>query len=568
MVGLTYTSATALLLCALPFGSATPVRRAFCDQPYQQYDEAVQGTYIVAFADGYTLDKHFEFLKDNHNIDKFKFTELSDGYYADVSSDVLKAIRTDCSVESVEDDVYGSVPADDETAGAAGAKMLAKRGSQKDAPWPLFQLSSRVKDSSGTDRTYYHVDDAGKGVDIYIIDTGIQHPQDEFDNDGTDRVVFDINCSDEPNNDDNYVDSSSGHGTKVASAAAGKGQGVAKSANLINVKFFREGKANAAFLSKALDEILARHESRKGQTDFKGSVINMSFHLPRTNSVSTKLSRAWTAGISLVAASGNNGYQPDAFPQSHPRVISVGASKSDYTPMADDKLQSNYGKDVIDLWAPGYKVPICDKNKLVSPRSGTSFAAPYVAGILAIFYGVEGPSSMSPQTAKDRMMKQTDDWATLPKDGTDWHDSPLSFANTGNRKGFAENPRRLYRDGPEIESSSSEEPGKCHVGVGFAINRVENNKQLVTMTLSTNEKDNVNSWSGEMSAGESKSVGGLGPVISWTLKENTASTFPFDLDMKYDVESWNWLGCEFMSDSDLGRGVKLQSRMCTFPCHG
>ena len=437
---------------------------------------------------------------------------------------------------------------------------------QDDAEWPLYQLSA--KDKNPTDHTYYYIDNAGKGVDIYILDSGIQHPLDEFKDGDTDRVVDDINCSDESDNNDNS--GQTGHGTKAASAAAGSTYGIAKSANLINVKFHKGGYPDAAFLAKALDQVLQRHSTAREGSDFKGAVINMSFNVPRTNAVEKRLAQAWNAGISLVAAAGNDGYKPNYFPMSHDKVISVGATRQDYTPMEDEpSYHSNYGENVIDLWAPGRKVPLITSKGNRGTPSGTSFAAPYVAGILATFYCVEGPpTTWTPRElgtcSRNKQMSGVD----LPGDGTDWHYSSIAFANNGNRKGDAEDPQVVYRDGPTTNSGNDADTGECSVEVGVAINRPENEKPLVTTILYNENHENENSWSAEMDVDESQSIGGLGPDVAWTLKSNTASDFPFDLDFTYDIESWNWLGCELMSDSDLGQGVTLESRKCLFPCHG
>ena len=87
--------------------------------------------------------------------------------------------------------------------------------------------------------------------------------------------------------------------------------------------------------------------------------------------------------------------------------------------------------------------------------TGSSFAAPYVSGILAIFYGAEG-KDLNPELARTRLLAQASDWMTLPTDDDiDWHDSPLAFANTGNRKGNALSPPLKYVDGPKADASAT-----------------------------------------------------------------------------------------------------------------
>jgi hypothetical protein len=65
------------------------------------------------------------------------------------------------------------------------------------------------------------VDNPGDGVDIYILDSGINHLQEEFnDDDGNDRIFDLINVS----TDKDYADSATGngHGILIASALGAK----------------------------------------------------------------------------------------------------------------------------------------------------------------------------------------------------------------------------------------------------------------------------------------------------------------------------------------------------------
>jgi subtilisin family serine protease len=147
----------------------------------------------------------------------------------------------------------------------------------------------------------------------------------------------------------------------------------------------------------------------------------------------------------MVASAGNRGFDSEAFPSRNIRVVSVGASNINYVPLK----VSNWGKGEIELWALGEKVPLCNKNGDEVTEDGTSLAAGYVSGILAILYKVEG-TDMNPNLAKARLMAQTDDWITLPNDeGKNWRNSPKALANTGNRKGAAKDPQVAYIGGPK-----------------------------------------------------------------------------------------------------------------------
>ena len=150
----------------------------------------MKDSYVVTFNDGYTREKHFKFLGQ-----KFEVDDILPGYGADLPPDLFDKVRTDCGVRFVEDDFTGtrdvhSVGNSNKTS----SPLLMRRGTQQDSPWPLYQMSASQKNP--TDKTYYHVDNPGDGVDIYILDSGINHPQDEFNDDnGNDRIVDLINVS-------------------------------------------------------------------------------------------------------------------------------------------------------------------------------------------------------------------------------------------------------------------------------------------------------------------------------------------------------------------------------------
>jgi thermitase len=84
-------------------------------------------------------------------------------------------------------------------------------------------------------------------------------------------------------------------------------------------------------------------------------------------------------GVSVVAAAGNSGTLGALYPAKYPAAIAVGS--------LDSNLQhssfSNYGSD-IDIWAPGGNIMSTKLSGGYGTGSGTSFAAPYVAGAKAI----------------------------------------------------------------------------------------------------------------------------------------------------------------------------------------
>ena len=442
MLNLFFVTLAPLLITNLPLVNTSPAPKT-CEAKYYKHDSNVKDRYLVVLRDDYTLEEHYKFVGQ-----KFEANDILCGYVADLSSDLFDKVRTDCGVQFVEDDFTGKRDFHRATSSnKTFSPPLTRRATQQDAPWPLVQMSAPQKNP--TDMTNYYVDNPGEGVDIYILDSGINHPQDEFnDQDGNDRIEDFLNVSTDKTYDDTAPDD--GHGTSVASALIGKTYGVAKSANLFNVKYEIEGEPDIGNALSAMTRIVARHNARKTENGFKGSIINMSWSVPASRTVLKTLERVYAAGISMVASGGNDGFDPSAFPSRNDRVISVGASNVDYVP----RESSNYGKDEIELWAPGEDVPLCNKHGDEVRADGTSFAAGYVSGILAIFYGVEG-KDMNPDLAKTRLLAQTDDWIDLPPgNGKNWYNSPKALANTGNRKGAAKDPPLVYIGGPKAAAAT------------------------------------------------------------------------------------------------------------------
>ncbi len=115
------------------------------------------------------------------------------------------------------------------------------------------------------------------------------------------------------------------------------------------------------------------------------------------SAVRSEIDTAYANGVVVVGAAGNGG--PDlsgddlsaapTFPCMHPAVICVGALGGDgedgaYTVLTDRAYYSNYGGDV-DIWAPGtLRCTILPGGEEAPACTGTSAAAPYVAGVIVM----------------------------------------------------------------------------------------------------------------------------------------------------------------------------------------
>jgi serine protease AprX len=308
----------------------------------------------------------------------------------------------------------GLIGAVEVTVPAAQLKKLQNVPGLIVTPNALVKLSTNLKSSqlwpyeSGNsnmwagDQLLY----AGKIPAIAVVDSGVQQRSDF----GT-RIVASVNLSTIAGN--TSLDDQRGHGTFVAGIAAGAAPdlaGAAPGAPIVSVKVMdSNGQAKTSDVITACQWIL----DHKAQYNIK--VANFSLHSSYgTNFYRDPLDQAverlWFGGVTVVAAAGNYGTTsgPSGVlyaPGNDPFVITVGAVDLGGTAAAYDDTVApwsawGYTEDGFfkpDLSAPGrYMVgPVPSGSTIAAQKasnlvgsdriqlSGTSFAAPVVAGTVA-----------------------------------------------------------------------------------------------------------------------------------------------------------------------------------------
>ena len=148
-----------------------------------------------------------------------------------------------------------------------------------------------------TSSIYEYDENGGEGVDVYIIDTGINIKHVEFE--GRARWGKTIPAN-------NVDDDQNGHGTHVAGIVASRKYGVAKKANVIAVKVL--GSDGSGTLSDVIAGIVWAVEAAKaahGRAHHKGSVANMSLG-GRTKSLALNeaINKAVQSGLHFAVAAG------------------------------------------------------------------------------------------------------------------------------------------------------------------------------------------------------------------------------------------------------------------------
>ena len=297
-----------------------------------------------------------------------------------------------------EEPVISVTPVSDETSSAPNNNVVAFKTADDVAKSPNETVFTTMSTQNGVtwgldrvdgtvDGTYRYISD-GSGVRIYIVDTGVDATHRDFGSrvaDGFDAFGQNLDQTD-----------CNGHGTHVAGIAAGGYFGVAKSATIVPVRVMDcNGVGNTTTLTDGIDWIIASHRGGVG-------IVNMSLGGGLDQEVNSAASRLVDAGLVVVAAAGNSNSDACNFsPASARGVIAVGAidqtdSKSSF---------SNWGS-CVDISAPGTGINSANSlNHSISlKKSGTSQAAPFVAGAIATYVSSgRVPSGPTAETYMDSL---------------------------------------------------------------------------------------------------------------------------------------------------------------------
>ncbi|KAH7372350.1 peptidase S8/S53 domain-containing protein [Pyrenochaeta sp. MPI-SDFR-AT-0127] len=271
------------------------------------------------------------------------------------------------------------------------------------APWGLQRISNEAGASGspqGQDFTYSFEDESlGRGVDIYVIDTGVR----------TSHAVFTGRASQGFTATGSFVDGD-GHGTHVAGTAGGAKFGVAQGANIIEVKVLGDdGSGSSSDTIAGMDWVINNHEKRKTQPGFVGSIMSMSWGLQGTaNSVDEVIAGASEAGIHVSVAAGNDGVDACGSTPAH-----LGGANSNVVTVGSVNINnqvssfSNIGK-CVDIYAPGEQILSAwsTGDTIINFLSGTSMACPHTTGVMA-YLMAQDPAALgqNPAALKAKLLE-------------------------------------------------------------------------------------------------------------------------------------------------------------------
>lgn len=292
--------------------------------------------------------------------------------------------------------------------------------------WGLDRIDQRGPVSGS--RTYNYAN-TGFGVNIYVLDSGVNASHPEFGSRVADGWSYRANstalesyktalqnyqnnpntgiepCTDVDPSDPRYPTyaqnpttfdnpasvvvsdkgkfDNDGHGTHVAGIAAGDKTGVAKEATIIPVRALDScGNGTTTMIVQGLEWILADHDAGER------AVLNLSVGFDsQIQSVDNAIIALMNEGVLVTAAAGNSGQTAcGTTPAATPGTVSIGAIENSPVPDKETSF-SNYGT-CVDIFSPGAEVPsaypyLDGLTNVYANLDGTSMATPFVTGALA-----------------------------------------------------------------------------------------------------------------------------------------------------------------------------------------
>jgi subtilisin family serine protease len=373
-----------LLVAIVAAANVAPLLQA--DSP-----TVIPGSYIVVLKDTVSrLDRnaHVLALKDKNVKIDYEYDSIN-GFAAHFNEDMLKEELAHPFVKYIEADQVASISTQ-EVPRAPLATVT-----QMGATWGISRVWQKNATTSTVPGNYVYPENAGEGVDVYVIDTGILTTHTDFG--GRATTVYNA-VTNEASTDLN------GHGTHCAGTVGGNVYGVAKKVTLYAVKVLNaQGSGAWTGVIAGVDYVTSNRDKNRP------AISSMSLGGGITQAVDDAIQRSIDSGVNVVVAAGNNNANACNYsPARAPNAVTVGATAWN-TPAGTQDTRATYSNfgTCVDIFAPGTSITSdwIGSNTAVNTISGTSMATPHVAGVLATYLSTK-PANNSPASTKAWVIAQ------------------------------------------------------------------------------------------------------------------------------------------------------------------
>ena len=271
-------------------------------------------------------------------------------------------------------------------------------GTQTAPPWGLDRVDQRALPLSSS----YTYPNDGAGVTAYVIDSGILAGHTDFGG----RVRSGYTAI----GDGRGTSDCNGHGTHVTGTVAGTRAGIAKAVRPVAVRVLDcTGSGATSGVIAGLDWAAGDHAAGVP------AVANLSLGGPANANLDSAVQGLVDDGVTVVVAAGNANVDAcTASPARAGAALTVGA-----TDRSDARASfSNYGT-CVDLFAPGVGIDSdwYTSTTATASLSGTSMAAPHVAGVAALLLSPR-PALTPAQVTEQLLSSATTDVVGSPGAGS------------------------------------------------------------------------------------------------------------------------------------------------------
>jgi subtilisin family serine protease len=329
-------------------------------------DDAIEDRYIVVFRDDAPAAQRRS-ARNNAMARSgarlhFNYEAALRGFAATMPSESVEGLRRNPNVAFIEADYVVEL-------------------AQTQSPTPSWGLDRIDQRDLPLDNSFTY-SSSGAGVDAYVIDTGLQLDHPDFGGravTGFDAVTSGGSASD-----------CHGHGTHVGGTIGGSDFGVAKNTRLIAVRVLNcQGGGTTSQIVAGINWVIQHHQP--GQP----AVANMSLGGGTNNSIDTATRNMVNDGVATAVAAGNSTANACNFsPARVAEALTVAAST-----ISDARASFSNGGPCVDIFAPGQGITSAWLNGGTNTISGTSMAAPHVAGVAAQFLELN-PGASPAQTGQ------------------------------------------------------------------------------------------------------------------------------------------------------------------------